>query len=233
MRKKMKKKEFKLGDEFTLTEQALQVHLKFLKEKGLSIIGKNCPMLTALNMVLHKTEGLEFLMPIIETMIKEGKIPPSESMIKGEKISIDQDRSEGSYLVDSLDKHLPKISKDKKWIYSIEDFLQSKIRNAIKTDWRRGQRKVPLLIKDKEGKVVDNPELDKINRVLDTIDKIAIKEALDILTPREKGIYVLKETSPYTGKVIAEILHTTEDVVKHDYKKANEKIRQWVKLRKN
>lgn len=214
-------------DTFKLDAAGMRYHIKFLKGKS-DLMGKTCPMLTTLNIISHKKEGLRYLVPIIEAMIEEGQICCIEK-IEEEKIGINEDRSKSDYLIDAIDKYLPKILKDKKWVFSIEDYLKRKIKNAITTEIRRRNRRKPLYIENKEDKKEFlNPEVEKIKKALDFSDNIDIAEILNQLTEIEKKVFFLKVATPYTEELIAKKLGISRDKVKHNYKKATDKANQIV-----
>ena len=210
---------------FVLTNEALDTHLNFLKDKDPSIIGKTCQMLSALKIItLQDHEAFLFVIGIIEALKKEG------GKLKG--LSEEQ---WGDFGGDTLDKYLPKILKKREWVFSIKKYITGKILNSITIEARRRRRHMPLFIEgeDEDGnlKTIEIPTLEgKINvdNITERIDINKIFEKAK-LTQRERKIFVLKKTTPYTEELISEILRVSRDTVKHDYKRAKGNLDKLVK----
>ncbi len=210
---------------FVLSKEALDTHLNFLKEKDPSIIGKTCQMLSALKIItLPDHEAFLFVMGIIEDLKKGGRL---------NWLSEDQ---WSEFRLKTLAKYLPKILKERRWIFSIERYIKEKILNSITVEARRGRPRVPLFIEreDEDGnlEIIENPALKGKAYVDDTIAKIDLNEIFEKakLTEREKNIYILKKTrESYTEELIAKILGVSRNIVKHDYKRAKDKLDKLVK----
>jgi DNA-directed RNA polymerase specialized sigma24 family protein len=137
-------------------------------------------------------------------------------------------------LIKSIDKFLPEIFKKKKWVYSIADYIVNRLNNSIVIDFRKDKKRKPYEIvvknKDEAEDARINPEVEKrvneIKGVLDILDKVAIAQALEPLTDIEREVFAFKEGTLFTGKVIAKMLNTTEDIIKKAYKSAKEKLNE-------
>ena len=77
------------NNDFVLSKEALDEHIKFLEEKDPSIMGKTCQMLSALKINLNPKEGTRFLYNIIADMKRS-------------------DEQTNELLLQSIDKYLPK-----------------------------------------------------------------------------------------------------------------------------
>jgi len=205
---------------FVLTKDALNELLDFLQNKEPWIIGKTCQMLSALKIAtMPPKEAFPFVIDVINAM-KE----------KGIKLTGLEENQWSDFRLDTLDQYLPKILKERKWVYSIENYVINKLINSFTVESRRRARLVPLYIEreDKNGKkaLIENPEIEK------GFDETRIENAVEInkifeiakLTDREIRVYCYKEVTNYTEKLIAEILEVSRETVKRDYSKAKERI---------
>lgn len=210
---------------FILSQEALDTHLNFLKEKDPSIIGKTCQMLSALKIItLPDREAFHFVIGVIEALKKE----------KG-KLNWLSEEQWSDFRIDTLDKYLPKILKKREWIFSIKKYITEKILNSITIEARKRRRNRSLFIEgeDIDGKLktIEVPALEGKFLLDDIEGHININRIFDNakLTQREWKIFVLKETTPYTEELISEILRVSRDIVKHDYKRAKGKLDKLVK----
>jgi DNA-directed RNA polymerase specialized sigma24 family protein len=230
----MKKKK----QEFILSDEALETHLNFLKEKDPSIIGKTCQMLSALKINMNQQEGLKYLVGVIEDMKRKGTF-------------IYKEEKQHELLVKSIDEYLPEILKEKEWIDLIEKYVKDKFINWLTVQKRREEREIPYYLGDKEQGTDENSRdnnypLDENPQVKPHIDSDIhrdnaekIKNLADInmiflkagLTEREANVFFFKVATGYTEDFIAEILRVSRSTVKLDYKKAKnklEKIRPYI-----
>lgn len=214
--------------------------LEFLKGKPY-LMGKNCQMLTALNMYLHKKDGWPYLLKLIEEMKQNGV-----------RLS---DENWHELIVKTMDKYLDKIVKKREWVYSIKDFIRDKFYNTLRTNEDREGREAPFYIKDKDkkdvinpkaiepssyvtnrlGKVVVthiNPEAKRVKGYKEVINYLETKEIVSLmqsLSEIEKNVLIYKAFFEYTENEIAEKFNITRDVVKYRYKTARDKIRDKIK----
>jgi len=209
---KMKKTKLPKGPDFFLSEEALETHINFLKEKDPSIMGATCQMLSALMITLYPEEGLHYIIKIIDDMQRGN-----------EWLSDDQKHD---LYVNSIDIYLPKILKDKKWIYSINDYITRKLKNSLRTVARKTWKQEPLYFVDKEGVLTGNPKIPPVDDHKRIENFVEINEIFQKagLTEREQKIYIFKNTTTFTEIVIAKILNATRDIVKADFAKAKDKL---------
>lgn len=209
--------ERKKGPKFVLSEESLKTIRRFLKEKPSSIIEKTCPMLSALKMMdLSSKERLALTLGIIEDMKLSGAELPDDEV---------------GLALGSVDEYLPRIIEDKKWIYSIQDYIVSKFNNRLATEARRRRRHVPLYVEDENGNVIENPEIkaagdyrriENYAELMDIVDKAA-------LSKMEWQVLRFKEWTPYIEELIAEIIGVHRSTVTKSYAKAWEEIRAFLK----
>lgn len=212
--------------EFILSQEALDTNLNFLKEKDPSIISKTCQMLSALKIItLPDHEAFPFVIGVIEALKKEeGKL----KWLSEEQWS--------DFRGDTLDEYLPKILKQREWIFSIKKYITEKVLNSITIEARRRRRHVPLFIKreDEDGnlEVAETPALKGKYLVDDIENRVDTNRLFEKakLTERECKILVFKESTPYTEELIAEILGVSRDIVKHNYKEAKDKLDKLIKV---
>jgi len=208
----IKKKE---SADFCLSNKAIEEHIAFLKQKYSSIIGKTCQMLSALKFVsMPPSEGLPFLIGIIDDMKKSGKM---DSLTEEQRSDL---------LLDSLDIFLPKILSEKKWVYSIENYILNKFRNLLKTDKRHKETSEPLYFK---GTLIERPDISnnptaEIRTIINDIYKKAK------LTERQQAICEWKVLTPYTEDFIAERLKVSRATVTKDYAEAKRKLKPYMNI---
>lgn len=186
---------------FIPSEEAWEIHRRFQKEKGPSIMGKTCPTLTFLNIDLHQKEGFRFLYQIIGEMVQEGRIKLAE------------DKTISDLAVDSLDKHVQKALEKGEWVdKEIKQYLSDKVWNHLKVEIRRRRRKIPQIKK-----------LDALKKIEDRIHVEQLFQKAG-LTEREKKVYYLKIGVGDKVEDIAKSLGVSRKTVTRDYAEADKKL---------
>jgi len=200
---------------FIPSEEAWEIHRRFQKEKGPSIMGKTCPTLTFLNIDLHQKEGFRFLYRIIGEMVQERRIKLAE------------DKTISDLAGDSLDEYIQKALEKGEWVdKEIKQYLSDKVWNHLKVEIRNRRRREPLYIKDKKGHEIENPKIKKLDELKKSEDKIHVEQLFQKagLTEREKRVYYLKKGVGDKGKDIAKRLGVSQKTVNRDYAEAKKKL---------
>lgn len=200
----------------------LEEHLNWLEKQPPSIIGQTCQMLSALKIPMNPKEGFLYLLSIVADMERSGNLK-----LKEEEWS--------DLRTDALYKYLPKILRERKWVDSIEDYLTKKAKNALITEARKRTKQVPLCIADKDGKKVENPEVEayvsKTKQFERIEDYVFVNELINKagLTDREERVFRHKILQSLTDEAIVKEMGLTggkvsRETVNKDFAKAMEKF---------
>src|SRR5512137_2364971 len=137
----------------TLSKDALELHVNWIKEKDPAIIGKTCQMLSAIKMTMHPEHALRYLIGVIE-------------QIRQNKTYKFREETLSQLLIDSIDNknYLQKILKSREWVYSIQEYIIDKLYNSLRTERDRQKGRVPYYVvsdEDGEQEEIVNPEIAK------------------------------------------------------------------------
>jgi DNA-directed RNA polymerase specialized sigma24 family protein len=174
-------------------------------------------MLSALKILsLPEKEGFIFIWGVIENMKNDG----------GKYLSEEQ---WSDLSVASLDTFLPSILTDKKWVYSIQEYILSKFENRLRTERRHKEIIEPLYLKNKEtGEVYEREDMampdpqENRYRIEETFEKAG-------LSVRQSTIYSFKVCTGLTEDRIADIMKVSRSTVTKEYREAIRKIQPFRK----
>jgi len=200
---------------FKLTKEAQEELISFVEKRDPDLMTKACQMLAALQIVkgLTPKQGFRYILNVVEDMRQSGHTKFSEE--KWDDLPLD-----------AYKKYLPKILKERKWIYDIQDYIRDKARNHLKTIVRQAKLKVPLYITNEKGDQIENPEIKALDDFKIALEEIEINDLIERvnLTDIEKHVFNYKVFREYREEYIAKELGVTRDIVKHNYAKAKNKI---------
>lgn len=214
---------------FVLSEEAYEIHRKFWEGKDPEIMrktmGKTCPMLTIFLIDAHRSEGLRYIYEeIIKKMKEEGILFPGWKRKK--KMRLSKERV-NVLLVSGIDEFIPKILKDRKWIYEIGLSLIDKYWNSLKVEKEMRSREESDYIEDEDGQRFQHPEIEVVDVVEKINDYLFVKELPQKagLCERQEEIYRHKFDG-LTEEEIGKELGKARITVSRDIAKIRAKVRK-------